>query len=179
MTRRRLPSRLLRAGAPVSLAAVLSAPAGAQPPREVPPWEDPQVFGIGRAPPRASFTPFPTPEAAIAGRPEDSPRRLSLNGVWKFHWVPRPAERPQAFADAAFDVSDWDEIPVPSNWELHGYGYPVYRDESYSFPPNPPFIPRNDNPVGSYRRDFDLPEAWSGARSSCDSTASIPHSSCG
>ena len=162
MTRRRLPSRLLRAGAPVSLAAVLSAPAGAQPPREDPPWEDPQVFGIGREPPRASFTPFPTPEAAIAGRPEDSPRRLSLNGVWKFHWVPRPAGRPQGFADAAFDVSGWDEIPVPSNWELHGYGYPVYRDESYSFPPNPPFVPRDDNPVGSYRRDFDLPEAWSG-----------------
>lgn len=138
--------------------ALVATVASAQPP----PWEDPAVFQMGREPPRASFTPFPTREAAISGRPEDSSRRLSLNGDWKFHWTPRPADRPRRFFDPGFDVSGWDEIPVPSNWELHGYGYPVYRDESYSFPANPPFVPADDNPVGSYRRDFELPAGWAG-----------------
>ncbi len=154
-----LPAMQLRFAAALLFTGASFASPGQDPP---PPWQDPGVFEIGRELPRASFTPFPTREAAITGRAEDSPRRLSLNGRWRFHWVPRPAERPRDFAEPAFDVSGWDEIPVPSNWELHGYGYPVYRDESYSFPADPPFVPENDNPVGSYRRDFQIPEAWSG-----------------
>ena len=139
----------------LAIAAALAS--GQAEPR--PPWEDPAVFQIGRELPRASFTPFPTREAAIAG---DAPRRVSLNGDWKFHWVPRPSDRPADFFEPGFDVSGWDEIPAPSNWELEGYGYPVYRDESYSFPANPPFVPHDDNPVGSYRRDFELPAGWAG-----------------
>ena len=83
-----------------------------------------------------------------------------MNGDWKFHFVPRPADRPEGFFEPGFDDSSWDEIPVPSNWELLGYGYPVYRDESYSFPANPPFVPEDDNPVGSYRRAFEIPARW-------------------
>ena len=144
-----------------ALALGLAAGAGAQPP-ETPPWQDPAVFQIGREPPRASFTPYPNPEAAATGRPADSPRRISLNGDWKFHFVPRPADRPEDFFEPGYDDSAWDEIPVPSNWELLGYGYPVYRDESYSFPANPPFVPEDDNPVGSYRRSFEIPSRWDG-----------------
>ncbi len=125
-------------------------------------WEDPAVFAVGKEPPRASFTPFRTRERALAARARDSRLRLSLNGLWKFRWVPRPAERPRDFFERDFDVSAWDDIEVPSNWELAGYGHPVYRDESYSFPANPPRIPHDDNPVGSYRRTFELPPAWRG-----------------
>ena len=139
---------------------LLAGAAAAAQPEGPPPWQDPAVFQINREPPRASFTPFDSAGAAVAGRAADSPRRMSLNGDWKFHFVPRPADRPRDFFEPGFDDSGWDEIPVPSNWELHGYGYPVYRDESYSFPANPPFVPDDDNPVGSYRRTFGIPAAW-------------------
>ncbi len=144
-------------------ALVISASLGCfNPPAPAPYWEDPAVFAENRESPRASFTPFETRAAALEGRPEDSPFRLSLNGDWRFHWVPRPDERPRDFFEEDFDASGWDIIPVPSNWEFEGYGYPVYRDEFYSFPPNPPDIPDDDNPVGSYRRTFELPADWDG-----------------
>ncbi len=139
----------------VTIAAVSSA--CFEQPTTHPYWEDPAVFAENREPPRASFTPFPTAGGAAAGRPDDSPFRISLNGDWKFHWVPRPDERPLDFFAPDSDVSDWATIPVPSNWEFEGHGHPVYRDEFYSFPANPPFIPHDDNPVGSYRRDFEIP----------------------
>ena len=144
-----------------ALALGISAAAAAQP-EGPPPWQDPTVFQIGREPPRASFTPYPNPDAAVTGRPADSPRRISLDGNWKFHFVPRPADRPGNFFEPGFDDSAWDDIPVPSNWELLGYGYPVYRDEFYSFPADPPFVPEDDNPVGSYRRSFVVPARWAG-----------------
>ncbi len=138
-----------------------SPPSGEQP-GSVPYWEDPTVFQVDREAPRASFTPFRTRERALNNRPEASGFRLDLNGVWKFHWAPRPAERPRDFYDPGFDVSAWDDVEVPGNWELDGYGYPVYLDESYSFPADPPHIPLDDNPVGSYRRTFEIPPDWRG-----------------
>lgn len=116
------------------------------------------MFAIQREEPRASFRRFASPEAAGAGG--DSSRERSLNGTWWFHFVPRPADRPPGFEAPDYDDSGWDRIPVPSNWELEGYGHPVYRDESYSFPADPPFVPAADNPVGSYRRTFELPAEW-------------------
>ena len=128
---------------------------------DAPYWEDPAVFAVGREPPRASFTPFRTRERALAGLPRDSRFRLDLNGVWKFRWTPRPEDRPAGFFDPGFDVSAWADIDVPGAWELDGWGHPVYRDESYSFPADPPRVP-DDNPVGSYRRAFELPPTWTG-----------------
>ena len=61
-----------------------------------------------------------------------------------------------------FDPGDWDEIEVPGSWEVEGYGVPLYRDESYPFPADPPFIPHGYNPVGSYLRTFSVPEEWDG-----------------
>ena len=138
------------------------ATACADPTAPTPYWEDPAVFAENREPPRASFTPFATRAGALNGRPDASPLRLSLNGDWRFHWVPRPDERPRDFFEEDFDASGWAVISVPGNWEFEGHGYPVYRDEFYSFPPNPPDIPDDDNPVGSYRRTFELPADWDG-----------------
>ena len=156
----RLTRRPTRVVLVPAIAAALSACFA--PPEPTPYWEDPAVFSENREPPRASFTPFATRAGALNGRPDDSPLRLSLNGEWRFHWVPRPDERPRDFFEEDFDASGWAVIPVPRNWEFEGYGYPVYRDEFYSFPPNPPDIPDDDNPVGSYRRTFELPPGWDG-----------------
>ncbi len=131
-------------------------------PEHPPPWQDPQVFEIGREPPRAHFVPYRDRDRALAGNPDRSAMRRSLNGAWRFHWVPRPAERIPGFFEPGFDASGWDRIPVPSNWELLGYGVPVYRDEAYGFPPDPPRIPESDNPVGAYRRRFRVPADWDG-----------------
>ena len=148
----------------IALVATVAAVSSAclEQPTSDPFWEDPAVFAENREPPRASFTPFPTAGGAAAGRPGDSPFRISLNGDWRFHWIPRPDARPMDFFEPGYDVSGWATIPVPSNWEFEGYGHPVYRDEFYSFPANPPFIPHDDNPVGSYRRDFEIPAGWDG-----------------
>ena len=157
--------RATRCTSRIALAVAITAAlpsCSAEPGEPNPYWENPTVFAENREPPHASFTPFPIADAAASGRPDDSPFRISLNGDWKFHWVPRPDERPLDFFEPDFDASGWAEIPVPSNWEFEGYGYPVYRDEFYSFPTNPPFIPHDDNPVGSYRRSFEVPAAWDG-----------------
>ena len=146
----------------VASGALLAATACVQQSESVPYWEDPAVFAENKEPPRASFTPFATRAGALEGPPADPPFRINLNGDWKFHWVPRPAEQPMDFFEVDFDASGWDDIPVPSNWEFEGYGYPVYRDEFYSFPANPPYIPHDDNPVGSYRRTFEVPADWDG-----------------
>lgn len=80
-----------------------------------------------------------------------------LNGNWKFHWSSKPADRPTNFYKTDFDDSSWKTIPVPSNWEIHGYGTAIYTNVTYPFPKNPPNVPHNDNPVGSYLKEFALP----------------------
>ena len=124
-------------------------------------WENPAVFERNRAPMHATSMPFPDRDTAITGTPAISPYYQSLNGRWKFHWVRKPANRPMDFYEPAFDVSGWDDIPVPSNWELQGYGIPVYVNIEYPFSPEdpqPPKIPHDWNPVGSYRTVFTLNE---------------------
>jgi beta-galactosidase len=150
----RLPGLVLIALAPT--AAVGQQPVAAHD------WENPAIFAINKEPPRASLTPFPNNADTIVGRPTTTARTLSLNGEWRFMWAPRPADRPADFYRLSFDDSHWPTIVVPGSWELSGYGYPLYLDESYSFPPNPPYVPEDDNPVGSYRRTFVIPESWSG-----------------
>lgn len=76
-------------------------------------------------------------------------------------WVPGPSQAPSDFHKTDYDVSQWDEIPVPANWELEGYGTAIYTNVTYPFEPvNPPFVPGNDNPVGSYRTRFTISSAW-------------------
>jgi beta-galactosidase len=141
---------------------------------EVPDWENLSVLEINREPARAHFMPFSTIEEAKRGVAEESPFFHSLDGTWKFHWVPRPEERPRDFHRRDFDDGAWADLPVPSHWELHGYGTPIYVSAGYPFKIDPPRVttePREDwtthaerNPVGSYRTRFTVPEHWAGRR---------------
>ena len=133
-----------------------------------PDLENPDVTGHNRLPPYATMTRFPDWESA-AGSPgttgrSASPWVRSLNGSWRFHWVSNRADRPKDFWRTGFDDSTWDEIPVPSNWEIVGYGVPIYTNIPYPFDPDPPLVPVEWSPVGSYRRSFEVPDAWRGMR---------------
>jgi beta-galactosidase len=140
--------------------------------KAAPDWENEQVIGINKEPARATGLPFADRAAAIKGDWAGSPWHKSLNGQWKFHWSPEPSKRPVDFYKSDFDVSKWDDIPVPSNWQIHGYGTPVYTNITYPFKKDPPRVmgePPADytnyderNPVGSYRRTFTVPHDWKG-----------------
>ena len=123
-------------------------------------WENPAVSSIGKEPPRASFISYGTENAALAGNHLGSEFFRSLNGKWYFHFSTKPSERPFYFFRDDYDIRDWDIINVPSNWEMLGYGLPIYLDEGYAFKAQPPLVPADDNPVGSYRREFHVPPLW-------------------
>ncbi len=125
-------------------------------------WENPEVVGRNKEPGHCTLIPYGDVETALACEREASPFYRSLNGNWKFHLVRTPEERPRDFYKPGFDVSGWAEIPVPSNWEMHGYDKPIYLNIRYPHPTNPPFIAHDYNPVGSYRREFTVPNAWDG-----------------
>ena len=125
-------------------------------------WENPSVFEINREPARATFVPYADTKSAMIDEYTLSPWYQSLNGLWKFSWSPTPDQRPVDFYKPDFRVTNWDEIEVPSNWELKGYGIPIYSNIKYPFPKNPPYIDHSDNPVGSYRREFIIPDNWDG-----------------
>jgi len=127
-------------------------------------WENPAIFQINREPARATFLPYADESSAIADDYARSPWYLSLNGNWKFQWSPTPDQRPKNFYKTDFNIMNWKEISVPSNWELKGYGIPIYTNMTYPFPKNQPFIDHSDNPVGSYRRYFELPATWCNRR---------------
>jgi beta-galactosidase len=130
-------------------------------PREL---EDVQLYGRNRLAPRAFFVPHATLAGALSRERERSPWYRSLNGTWRFRYVANPASRPQGFWRDDADLTGWDSIPVPGNWEALGFGIPIYTNITYLYPPNPPFVPHGDNPVGSYRRSFTVPDAWRGRR---------------
>lgn len=124
------------------------------------PWQDHTVFRINKEEPHASLFPFENKEAAMNGSMESSTWYLSLNGIWKFNFVLKPADRPRDFYTADFDVTQWDDIKVPANWEVEGYDRPIYLDEKYPFDTKWPDAPQDYNPVGSYKRSFELPASW-------------------
>jgi len=130
-------------------------------PREL---EDVQLYGRNRLAPRAFFVPHATLAGALSREHERSPWYRSLNGTWRFRYVANPAQRPVGFWRDDADLRGWDSIPVPGNWETLGFGIPIYTNITYLYVPNPPFVPHGDNPVGSYRRSFTVPDAWRGRR---------------
>ena len=126
-------------------------------------WENPRVFAINKEAPHATFISFPDLKQALSQDPGLSSWYKSLNGRWKFHWVPKPADRPLDFWRPGYDDSRWSEIEVPANWEINGYGIPIYVNIPYDFAPRnpqPPRIPHDNNPVGSYRQKFTVPDDW-------------------
>lgn len=124
-------------------------------------WENPQLFARNRLPARAYFTPHADESTAASLNRGASPRFKLLNGLWKFHYDASPLEAPQGFMDQGYDDGDWDDLQVPSHWQLNGYGRPHYTNVIYPFPLDPPRVP-TDNPTGSYRRSFYVPEEWDG-----------------
>ena len=123
-------------------------------------WENPTIFNIGQRPPHANFIPYQEVVSLLKDDKEVSTSYHSLNGSWKFNWVRSPKDRPDKFYEPSYNTKDWEEIPVPAAWELEGHGIPIYVNDRYPFPKNPPFIPQEYNPVGSYRKEFELPENW-------------------
>ena len=131
-----------------------------------PDWENPRLTGIRNEPPHATFIPFDSEAGALKNDRSSSPFYLSLNGVWKFNWSENPGNRPLDFTADGYDVSAWKDIRVPCTIEMQGYGYPVYVNQPYEFEhlmkPDPPKVPQEYNPVGSFRRDVEIPDNWSG-----------------
>jgi beta-galactosidase len=125
-----------------------------------PDWENPEVIGINKESGHCTLIPYSDNRTALEVDRTASPFYKSLNGKWKFHWVRKPADRPIDFYKYEYDVSSWREIPVPSNWQMHGYGIPIYLNMRHPFPPNPPYISHDYNPVGSYRRQFTISDGW-------------------
>ncbi|MBS0030708.1 glycoside hydrolase family 2 TIM barrel-domain containing protein [Chitinophaga sp. 22321] len=122
-------------------------------------WENPQKVAEYVLPPHAHFIPYLNTTAAVRG---DSARAavLSLDGIWQFHMARNPAGRPGEFYKNNFDVSRWKQIHVPANWQTAGVDTYIFTDVEYPFTPNPPKVPADFNPVGSYRRDFTIPANW-------------------
>ena len=148
-----------------------------------PKWEDETILAENKERGNATYMPYNNEaemlaDAAYYATPWTEPvnaRYQTLNGTWKFNLVSEPSLRPLTFFEEGFDVSAWDEIPVPSNWEMHGYDKPIYNNVEYPHSNTPPFINArpgfNDegknygiNPVGSYVRTFEIPENWDGRR---------------
>lgn len=126
-------------------------------------WENQYVLSVNREPARASFTPY-------ASTPGDM--QMSLDGMWKFNWTKTPGEQPADFYKKDFDDTGWVNFPVPADWEVNGYGTPIYSSSGYTFKIDPPFVMKEPkrkytayierNPTGCYRRTFTVPAEWRG-----------------
>ncbi len=151
--------------------------------KDLPEWENPYINEIGRLPARAVLVPCASARqaadiASFKAERDASPYFEFLNGTWKFNWVKEPSERPQDFWKEDFDVSKWGDMKVPACWQLEGHFDPAnYTNVRYPFKTDLADYPRvmgepakqftayrYRNPVGSYRRDFEVPAAWAGRR---------------
>ncbi|MEZ3180965.1 DUF4981 domain-containing protein [Streptomyces pimonensis] len=171
--------RLLESGAAVLGALALSASpvaahaAGRRAAADAPPeWNDFGVFRLGTQPPHTTLMPYADVRQALAADRTRSPYRIGLDGTWKFAYADRPEDRDADFHRTDTDDGDWDTIPVPSVWQLHGHDFPVYLNITYPYwgpngrgeDPRPPAAPTRYNPVGQYRRTFTVPRDWTGRR---------------
>ena len=124
-------------------------------------WQDQHVVQVNAEPAHAYFLPY---------QKNAGDETVSLNGMWKFRWTPSPDQRVVDFSQPQFDCSSWKDLQVPSNWEVNGYGTPIYISAGYPFRTNPPFVmsePKERyttfverNPTGQYKRSFTLPASW-------------------
>lgn len=122
-------------------------------------WLEPKTVGQNRITPHATLLPYTDTDTAIAGNRVASPWISLLNGEWQFHLAETPRTAPADFHDSEFDVSKWDRVEVPQNWQTAGYGDPHYTNVAYPFPIDPPNVP-TENPTGLYRRTFYVPDDW-------------------
>lgn len=134
---------------------------------ERPDWENPEMIGVNKEYPHATLMPYGTRALALRGQRQASEFYQSLSGQWKFNWVRKPAERPMTFFKPDFDDSGWELITVPGNIETQGHDMPIYinmfvNSFNFPFPIRPPYVNHEYNPVGSYRRTFEIPAHWDG-----------------
>ncbi|MEJ2194875.1 MAG: glycoside hydrolase family 2 TIM barrel-domain containing protein [Ignavibacteriaceae bacterium] len=135
---------------------------------DLPDWENPLVIGTNKEPAHLSFMHYPDRQSALADSSFEfhTPYYKSLDGQWKFKWSKNPAERPKDFYRTDYDITEWANIKVPASWQMEGFGTAIYLNEKYPFHPerpvNPPLIPKDYNPVGSYRTTFTVPNNWNG-----------------
>ncbi len=131
---------------------------------------NPKLTNINKLAPRSSFTSYTNEIDAIIDDHINGTYRLSLNGKWKFAYVESFSDRPTTFMNERTNDNNWPEINVPGNWELQGFGTPIYVNSAYEFcspnnppymeQPNPPYVPEEWNPTGTYRREFTIPSDW-------------------
>ncbi|MEP0366334.1 MAG: glycoside hydrolase family 2 TIM barrel-domain containing protein [Cyclobacteriaceae bacterium] len=129
-------------------------------------FKDPSIVGVNKVPPHDQIFAFNEEEDLDYLSFPSSENYLTLNGMWSFSWVFKPADRPTNFFERSFDYSDWESIKVPANMEMEGYGVPIYLNHPYEFTknPEPPELPDYWNPVGSYIREIDLSSDWTDQR---------------
>ncbi|MCO5948321.1 glycoside hydrolase family 2 TIM barrel-domain containing protein [Mucilaginibacter flavidus] len=140
-------------------------------PKEI---EDPECIGINKQPAHATLMPYANLTEALKANRHASTYAKTLNGQWKFNWVGWPQQRPVNFYKTSYKVDKWAEIKVPSNWQIEGYGTPYYSNYNYIFQKDFPHVMttppvsftayKERNPVGSYRRNFQVPANWNGRR---------------
>ena len=127
---------------------------------QTPEWQDEKAIGVNKTPAHASFVPFAAMDKVASEQITHSSYYQILQGAWKFKFIPMPSEVPQGFYQPDFSDQSWDNIEVPSNWQLQGYGKPMYTNIVHPFPSNPPKVPEDNNETGCYRKSFHIPEAW-------------------
>ena len=130
-------------------------------------WQDPNVNAINRAPMHTNYFAYESENAALKGCRTSSDNYMSLNGMWKFHWVKDADQRPMTdFYKVGFNDKGWATMQVPGMWKMNGYGDPVYIDSGYAWrnqhPNNPPYVPEENNHVGTYRKEITMPSEWKG-----------------
>ena len=131
----------------------------------LPYWQNPEVVNVNKLPARATSISYPNQELAIVANRDASPRKLSLNGTWKFNFAEAPSKAPKDFFQSSYTDANWKTLLVPANWELQGYGKPWHRLTHQIWEQkgvDQPYIPEDYNPTGSYRKTFILPKEWKG-----------------
>ena len=127
-------------------------------------WEDPEVFSINKLDPHAHFIPYGTLESALTFDPNASERYQLLNGTWDFKLLDNPEASSEEFYALDYDSGSWSSIPVPSNWQLEGFGMPIYANLTMPFKSDPPKVPHEGNETGLYRHTFELSKDWAKER---------------
>ena len=132
-----------------------------------PDLQNPKIFNINKEPAHAGFFAYENRQLALKNNKNNSYNFYSLNGDWKFKWVTAPSKIPTDFYTQNFVDKKWNDFQVPASWEVNGYGIPIYVNHPYEFfykEPNPPHVPEDHNPVGCYRKEFELPAGWEDKR---------------
>ena len=130
----------------------------------LPYWQDIQTVSVNKEAPRSAFMTYSDKATALSLAYEKSPYYQLLNGTWKFYFVNSYKELPANITDPSISTDSWNDIQVPGNWERQGFGVAIYTNHGYEFKPRnpqPPLLPE-ENPVGVYRRDIEVPSDWDG-----------------